>query len=151
MPYVKKNELGLAPNDVIRYTDDDIQEAVRGDQYDCVLACAIARRYPAARRIRVNEGQIAWSVGEERFVYPTPEVAVESVIKPFDQKGPAEVTPGIVKLTGGIVKPVQHMTDNDRIREVRARVRTLKQRGTLTNAQSRRDYRRYDRKDETDG
>lgn len=148
----REKELGLAPNEVIRYTEDDIQEAVRGDQYDCVLSCAIARRYPAARRIRVNEQQIAFSIGEERFVYPTQEEVIEAVIKPFDEKGPAELKPGVVRLTGGIVKPVQHITDNDRIKEVRARVRVLKNRGGAgQHTSSSRDFGRFGRKDATNG
>lgn len=141
---VTVKELGLAPNDTIRYTEEDIKEAIAGDQYDCAVSCAIQRRYPAARRIMVNEKTIAFSIDEERFVYPTPEPTIEQVIKPFDRGEVVE--PGIVRLTGGIVKPVHHVDKDKQVAEARRRAREIKRRGTAPEPEHKstsRDYGRF--------
>ena len=100
------SEKWLAPDDTVRVLDEDIAEGIRANQFNCAIVCAIQRKYPEAKRVRVNSGTIAFSIGEERRIYPTPEVTVETMIKPFDR---AETpTPGIVRLKGGIAKEVIH-------------------------------------------
>lgn len=137
-------ELGLAPNDVIRYTEEDIKEAVGGDQYDCAVSCAIQRRYPSARRIMTNDKYIAFSIGEERFVYPTDEQTIEDVLKPFDAG--ETIQPGVVYLRNGIIKPVKHMDPDKQVAEARRRAREIKKRGTKNTPEfkgSSRDYGRF--------
>jgi len=144
------HEDSLAPDDAVRVTEADIIAAVRADQYNCAIVCAIQRKYPKARRVRVNSGTIAFSIDETRFVYPTPDAAVESIIKPFDEGGAPE--PGLVRLKGGISKPVQHSENpDDKIRNERERRRYVvtrraeaaSRRARAVDASSRAGYQRF--------
>lgn len=108
----------LAPDDTVRVTEDDCIYAVKANQYSCAIARAIWRKYPNARLVRVNKKTISFSIDEERFFYPTPESTVESIIKPLDTGGKPE--PGLVRLKGGHVKPVNHTyVENNRVQNDR--------------------------------
>lgn len=132
------NEEWLAPNDVIPVNDDDIAEAIRQNQFNCAIVCGIERKYPDARHIRVNREHIRWSVGENRYEYPTPEYAVETIIQPLDTGG--QPIPGLVRLTGGKITEVKHKT-NAHIQNQRHRRRN-DMRGR-DNDQHRSDYGRF--------
>lgn len=141
----------LAPDDTVRVTEEDIKTAVAANQFNCAIVCAIQRRYPKAKRVRVNKDTIAFSIGEERFLYPTPPAAVESIIEPLDTGGKPE--PGLVRLKGGLVREVEHKDDewiaNERLR----RRGVIQDRITkhLDNAQGRSEYGRFDRRDNNNG
>lgn len=131
---------GLAPDDSVRVNDEDCIYAIKSNQYQCAIVRAIWRKYPKARRVRVNKNTIAFSIDEERFVYPTPESAVESIIKPLDTGGAPE--PGLVRLKGGIVKPVEHLDGANTQAERDRRAEVIRQR-IQDNSQSKSDYARF--------
>lgn len=114
----------LAPDDTVRVEPEDIIDAIAADQFNCAIVCAIQRKFPKARRVKVNKKTIAFSIGDDRFVYPTPESAVETIIEPLDRGGVP--TPGLVRLKAGIVKPVDHSTAEGYREELRRRKRELK-------------------------
>lgn len=143
------NEEWLAPDDVIPVSEEDCEKAIASNQYQCAITRAIWRKYPQARRVRVNKGYIAFSIGEERFRYPTPEAAVESIIEPLDTGGKPE--PGLVRLTGGLVREVEHRSDpNHQIqaeREHRQDVLKARIARHNENVQVRSEYGRFIPKD----
>lgn len=96
----------LTPDRRILVTQEDIDHGLARNQYNCAIVRAIQRKYPEAVRVRVNAKLIGFSIGEERFTYPTPPEAVESIIKPFDQGGKPEA--GWITLKAGKVKDVEH-------------------------------------------
>lgn len=132
---------GLAPDDSVRVTDEDVLYAIKSNQYQCAIVRAVWRKYPEARRVRVNKNTIAFSIGEERFVYPTPEAAVESIIKPLDTGGAPE--PGLVRLKAGIVKPVEHKEGAGTQAERERRAQAIRDR-VQNNDHGRSDYGRYE-------
>lgn len=133
---------GLAPDDSVRVNEEDCIYAVKANQFQCAIVRAVWRKYPEARRVRVNKNTIAFSIGEERFVYPTPETAVESIIKPLDTGGAPE--PGLVRLKAGIVKPVEHKEDRNAATQAeRDRRATAIRERILDNSQGKSDYARY--------
>jgi hypothetical protein len=98
-----------APDYAVRVEESDIRQAIAADQFNCAIVCAIQRKFPEARRVIVNKKKIAFSVGEYRLVYPTPESAVETIIEPLDTGGTP--SPGLVRLKEGVVQPVRHADD----------------------------------------
>lgn len=114
----------LAPDYAVRVEDEDIKEAIAADQFNCAITLAIQRKFPKARRVKVNKNTIAFSIGENRYVYPTPESAVETIIEPLD-KGGAPI-PGLVRLKAGMIKPVDHSRTDDDEQWQRAKRREVK-------------------------
>lgn len=96
----------VAPARVLNMKDEDIANASPRDQFQCAIVRTVQRQFPDAVRVKANIDHIAWSIGEQRFVYDTPEVAVDAVIKPLDTGNKPE--PIILRLTNGYVKPVYH-------------------------------------------
>lgn len=101
-----------APNDRVPVGAEDFAKAVPGDQYKCALAWAIRRRYPNAMRIRVNRGEVSFSIGDQRRHYPSDERIVEQVIRPLDTGG--ELKPTTVRLHDGYTTPVRY-SDEDQL------------------------------------
>lgn len=111
----------MVPNRRLKMTQEDIDRAEPADQYNCAIAETIKRTIPEARRVMVNKEQISYTVGEERIHFPTPEAAVEAVIKPLDTGGKPE--PITLQLVGGVAEPVKHRSEEEmekRLAEVRA-------------------------------
>ncbi len=131
-----------APNDRIPVGAEDYARAVPGDQYQCALAWAIRRRYPQAMRIRVNRGEVSFSIGDERRHYPTGEDIVESVIRPLDTGG--ELKPTTVRLNNGYSVPVQY-SDEDQLAKKRTdmAVRAGEARRGGTNESASAGFRRF--------
>lgn len=132
---------GITYNRDIEVEQQDIDNAIPRDQYQCAIVMAIQRRYPDAIRVTVNAKHIAFSIREDRFVYPTPQEAIDAVIKPLDTGGKPE--PVVIKLRGGVVKEVQASapsTDETR-RNQRAQSRTK-------TARQKRDPKPHNRKSE---
>lgn len=132
---------GITYNRDIDVEQQDIDEAVPRDQYQCAIVLAIQRRYPEALRVTVNAKQIAFSIREDRFVYPTPAEAIEAIIKPLDTGGTPE--PVTIKLRGGIVKDVQ--TSAPSSEETRRDQRLTKRQKV---GRQKRDPRPHNRKSE---
>lgn len=130
---------GLAPDDTVRVNEEDCAYAIKSNQYRCAIVRAIWRKYPEARRVRVNKNTIAFSIDEERFVYPTPETAVESIIRPLDTGGTPE--PGLVRLQAGIVMPVRH---EDNVQAERDRRADAIRQKALDNTQNKSEYGRFE-------
>lgn len=96
----------LTPDRTYRVNDEDIANAVAADQWNCAIVCAIQRQVPDAMRVTANKKHIAYSVGETRFIFPTPPDAVEKIIKPLDTG--QEVKPMTIRLQNGRARPVVH-------------------------------------------
>lgn len=73
----------------IEVTGQDIERAHRNDSYKCVVAQAIARTVPDARRIEVDSQTIRFTSGDERLVYLTP-YTVQGYVIAFDAGDPVE-------------------------------------------------------------
>ena len=101
----------------INVNDEDIAHARARDQHNCAIVRAIQRKYPDAVRVRANTEHIGFSIGEERYTYPTPPEAIEVIIKPLDTGHIPE--PATIRLRNGKVKPVQHNTDRALLAERR--------------------------------
>jgi hypothetical protein len=128
----------VAPANRIKVTESDIVNATAQNQFQCAIVRAVQREIPDATRVSANRKHIAWTVGEQRFVYNTPPVAVEAVIKPFDTGGKPE--PIALQLTNGYVKPVEHLEpEGKKVRRNYERVRTGQ-----PNYQSGRHYERFE-------
>jgi hypothetical protein len=97
----------IVPNRRIKVTQEDIDKAEPRDQWNCAIAETIKRTTPTARRISVTRERIAWTIGEERFRYPTPEAAIAEIIRPLDT-GRGTPKPMVIELVSGTVGPVQH-------------------------------------------
>jgi hypothetical protein len=132
---LKVNGGWLTPDRSIPVDPDDIEHAVARDQFGCAIVRAIQRRYPDAVRVRVNAELIGFSIGEQRYTYPTPPEAVEAIIKPLDTGGKPE--PIVVRLRGGKVKDVEHNTD-----------RTTLNRANVHNREIRSERKRSGRQDQ---
>lgn len=104
-----------APNDRVPVGAEDFAKAVKGDQYKCALAWAIRRKYPQAMRIRVNRGEVSFSIGEQRRHYPSDENIVEQVIRPLDTGG--ELKPTTVRLHDGYVTPVRYSDEEQLVKK----------------------------------
>jgi hypothetical protein len=107
-----------APGERIKVENEDFVNAVAGDRYNCALVWAIRRQFPDALRVSVNTDHVAFSIDETRYVYPTTEHIVETVIKPLDQGG--ECKPVTVTLSNGVTKPVRHVDTQEQIQARRA-------------------------------
>ena len=103
------------PDRVVRVNEDDIRHAIARDQHNCALVRAIQRTYPDAVRVRSNSEHVGFTIGEARYTFPTPQEAIDAVLKPLDTGGTPE--PVTVRLRGGKVAPVQHAADRAAIRE----------------------------------
>jgi hypothetical protein len=132
---LKVNGGWLTPDRSIPVDPDDIEHAVARDQFGCAIVRAIQRKYPDAVRVRVNTQLVGFSIGEQRYTYPTPPEAVEAIIKPLDTGGKPE--PIVVKLRGGKVKDVEHNTD-----------RSTLNRNNVHNREVRSERKRSGRQDQ---
>jgi hypothetical protein len=129
-PLLDGQKVQTAPAERIKVETEDFINAVKGDRYNCAMVWAIRRKYPDARRVMADVKTVAFSRGEQRFVYPATDDIVENVIKPLDTGG--EVKPCIVRLSDGYVKPVNHRSEDALERQnksVRTRVAQRKQEG----------------------
>lgn len=133
-PKIDGTDHQAAPDMSVLVQTDDFADAVRSDQHNCALVWAIRRKFPEARRVRVNTEHVTFARGETRYVYPTTEQIKEKVIKPLDTGGDCD--PVTVKLTGGWTKPVirreaPKMTARERLDAERRRNARVK-RGEIT-------------------
>jgi hypothetical protein len=118
-----RNDLQPYPVAVtLAVTEEDIRFGLAQDSYSCALAHAIYRTFPSAMRVRVTKKTIGWSDEDNgvRYIYPTPPLADERVIRPNDTGG--EVKPTRIRLTGGQFREVQHKNK----RETREQMRKMK-------------------------
>lgn len=106
----------VAPVARVKVEEIDFENATAQDQFKCAIVRAVQRQFPKAKRVRVNTRHIAWSVDEQRFVYDTPDIAIDAVIRPLDTGGKPE--PVTLRLTNGYVKPVEHY-DEDKLLALR--------------------------------
>jgi hypothetical protein len=120
-PLLDGQDIQAAPVERIKVELSDYANAVSGDRYNCALVWAIRRKHPEARRVQVDTKQVGFSIGEQRFVYPSTDEIVDKVIRPLDTGG--EVAPCTIRLSDGYVKPVQH-TDVDGLQRKNATQRT---------------------------
>jgi hypothetical protein len=67
----------------VSVTEKDIEEAKANDSMMCVVAHAIARTFPEAKRIGVDVQSIRWTDSKDRYIYLTP-YAVQGYIVAFD-------------------------------------------------------------------
>jgi hypothetical protein len=100
----------------------DIDYGIKQDSGSCAIAHAIYRSFPDALRVRVNRKTISWSdeVTDMRYVYQTPRIADEEIIKPNDLG--QEVKPRRFVLSGGEFRAIDHKET----RHNRERARRLK-------------------------
>lgn len=101
----------MVENRRLKMSQEDIDRAEPQDQYNCAIAETIKRVIPQAKRVAVNKERISFTLGEERISYPTPEAAIEAVIKPLDTGGKPE--PITLQLVGGVANPVTHRSDEE--------------------------------------
>lgn len=107
----------MVPDRRLEVTVDDIEAGERRDQWNCAIAESIKRNIPEASRVRVNRRTISFTSGEERITYPTPEAAVEAIIKPYDEEVPGiEPEPILLHLKGGVANPRTHRPDEENIK-----------------------------------
>jgi len=99
-----------APNDRVSVGVDEYARAVPGDQFQCAIVWAIRKKYPAAKRIRANAGEISFSIGDVRYHYPSDDEIVETVIRPLDTGG--DLIPATVRLHDGYTTPVNYLDDD---------------------------------------
>jgi len=64
---------------------DDIAWAKSQDRWACAIVRAIQREIPESTFVRADTEVIAYSVGGHRYTHPTPDVAIQKIIKPLDQ------------------------------------------------------------------
>jgi hypothetical protein len=64
----------------VKVTEEDIAKAHIGDSFKCVIAQAIRRQLPSARKIEVDIQTIRWSDDNGRHVFLTPYAAAGYVI-----------------------------------------------------------------------
>lgn len=93
----------VAPVERIPVKEEDIAAASPQDQFKCAIVRAIQRIHPEATRVCANKKAISWTEGEQRFVYVTPQIAIDAIITPLDTGGTPE--PLTLRLTDGYVKP----------------------------------------------
>lgn len=126
----------------IAVTNEDLQWAKSQDRWNCAIVRAIQRENPDAVRVRVDTSQIAYTEGGHRYFYETPQLAIERVIKPFDQH--REVKP-ISFDTGPAtkVKQAQRMNEEDATR-LRRRNRVARAKENETeNPRTRKTHERF--------
>jgi len=100
---------------IINVTEGDMQYALRHDRYNCAIVRAIQRQYPEANRVRVDTEMISFSLDDDRrYMFPTPQPAIDKIIKPFDKEGPEAVKPVKFKLSHGYSRPVEHADSETR-------------------------------------
>ena len=61
-------------------TQDDIDTALRKNSSRCVVATAIARKFPKAARIVVDVHSIKFTDGERRYTYLTPPKVMDYIV-----------------------------------------------------------------------
>jgi hypothetical protein len=99
----------------IEVTEADIEEAKIGDSYRCVLAHAIARQVPNAKRIEVDLQTVRWTDEQGRRVFLTPYVAAGYIVA-FDAG--EELHPFSVRL-GNPVEAMQRKAKTRAAREIK--------------------------------
>lgn len=137
-------EVGLR----LAITQDDIDCAIERNQFNCAIVRSIQRQFPEAIRVRVNTETIAFTLEDEdvRFTFPTPEVAIERVIKPLDTGHMPK--PTAITIKGGRMRAVEH---ENRRRAAREHERTIPaaQKAARPSVQinkgvnTKADYRRF--------
>lgn len=99
----------MIPDRRLKMTAEDIENGERRDQWNCAIAETIKRVIPTATRVRVNRKTISWTENDERVRYPTPEAAIEAVIRPLDENKPdVKPEPIELQLRGGVTVPSKH-------------------------------------------
>lgn len=85
----------------ITVTQADIDEGVRQDDCDCIVATAIGRQIPGSTFIRVTAQEIRFSIGKQRFIYLTPREVATYVIA-FDAGAYSDIKP----MKFGLIDPL---------------------------------------------
>lgn len=121
-------------NLIVDVNEEDLTFAVKQDRYACAIVRAIQRVRPDAQFVSVNRSTIRFTLpddhmrGQEgrgvRYIFATPDEAISSIIKPFDEGG--EITPCNLILDEAVeAKPMQHrsreMAEKRMISERKAR------------------------------
>lgn len=135
-----------APEQDITVTKADIEHAVGRNQFNCAIVRAIQRKYPEATRVRVNAEWIGFTLPDEdrRYTYPTPQKAIETIIKPLDTGGTPK--PGRIRLADGDYRGIQHnppgkkKAARDHAREVTTRRRQM---SPQQKAPQKSEYNRF--------
>ena len=126
----------------IHVNEEDLQWAQSQDRWNCAIVRAIQRENPDAVRVRVDTNQIAFTEGGHRYFYETPQLAIDRVIRPFDEH--REVRP-ISFDTGPVakVKQAQKMSTEDakrlRRRNHAARAKEIEK----DNPRTRKSHERF--------
>jgi hypothetical protein len=112
----------------VHVTDSDIAKAKQNDSMMCVVAQAIARTFPDARRISVDIQSIRWSDVQGRHTYLTP-YAVQGYIVAFDAGD--DINPFSFSLDSRKAIPVQRNIKTEAgtaLSKARSQVRRAKER-----------------------
>lgn len=142
-PAFDGSDVQAAPNDRISVGADDYARAVPGDQFQCAMVWAIRKKYPAAKRIRANAGEISFSMGDTRYHYPSDEQIIETVIRPLDTGG--TLVPTTVRLHDGYTTPVNYL-DEDKLAEKRRQMAeraSAARRSPSLNEAAKSGFRRF--------
>lgn len=83
---------------------EDQLYAQRQDRYNCAIVRAIQREYPDALFVRADTEVIAFSEGNHRYEFVTPDNMVEKVIKPFDVENKPMTEPMVFALGSPVVR-----------------------------------------------
>ena len=138
-----------APADRVNVSAADYAQAVPGDQFQCAIVWAIRRKYPNAKRIRANAGEISFSIGDVRRHYPTDPGTVDEVIRPLDVGG--ELKPATVRLHDGYTVPVKYL-DEDELERKRLAMATRSanaRRNPASRESSKSAFRRFKKEEST--
>jgi len=74
----------MVPNRQVQVTEQGHREGIDRTNGICAISEAVKRTTPGARRVLVNKNRISYTLETRRITYPTPEAAIEAVIRPFD-------------------------------------------------------------------
>lgn len=121
----------------------DIDEGIRVNQFNCAITRAIQRQVPSAVRVKVNSKAIAFSLEDSdvRVTFPTPQEAIDEVIKPFDRN--ENPKPTVIRLKGGKVRDRDHDSDSRKARKKREWMRKeSRQRDWPSNTQNTPEARK---------
>lgn len=122
----------------VTVTRDDILWAKQQNRWNCAIVRAIQRQMPEATFVRVDAEKIAYTENGHRYFHPTPQIAIDKVIKPFDEG--REVKPIGFNVKPAVqIKQAQRLTpeDNLRLREYR-RQRAMHKKAGMTNEEIKR-------------
>lgn len=137
----------------IPMNQEDCDYAVQSDQYNCGLVRAIQRLFPDAVSVRANTKVVAWSdaATDMRYEFPTPPDVIENIIRVNDEQGPKAVTPRVVRLKNGKMRPRDHDSTSRKARKERQAERQrrrspeFKKRGSQVKAAAKANTAGYQR------